>query len=120
MRKKRRKGIIVDWYEIDYKKALELGVLGDITVAKHFGGLKPVHQCVQCDFMSADEDDFEMVGVESPRYGMDDPYPGYGGDPMCKKCLGEQDEMATEAEITRMEYRMENPPDFGRGERYAH
>ncbi|RLC99383.1 MAG: hypothetical protein DRI65_17290 [Chloroflexota bacterium] len=116
----REVGLISDWYEIDYKKAQELGVLGDITVAKHFGGLKPVHACIECEFMSADLNDFTMVGIEEPSYSMNDPYPGYGGDPMCNECFEKHEDDATEAEISRMEYRAENPPDFGRGERYAH
>jgi hypothetical protein len=113
-------GLISDWYEIDWERAKELGVLSDIVLAKHFGGLKPVHECVNCDYASADEDEFGEINAEEPRYGMNDPYSGCGGDPICKKCLDEFEEQKTEAEISRMEYRMENPPDFGRGERYAH
>ena len=76
--------------------------------------------CEECEFSSTDDNDFVMVNVEAANYSMGDPYSGYGGDPMCKKCHNKYENYALEAEISSREWQAENPPDFYAGERYAH
>jgi hypothetical protein len=45
--------------------------------------------CIDCGHTSTDRDEFIIVNKEPPSLSMDNPYPGYEGDVICKQwCEG--------------------------------
>ena len=84
-----------DLLEVDWDKATAIGATAEIYMLMNAGVFKAteLHQCYNCGYQSTDEGDFVEINVEEPRFGMDDPYPGYGGDTACLDCAGGTNEL---------------------------
>lgn len=80
----------MDLLKVDWDKAKAIGATADINLLLNMGIFEQVtmYQCYECGYQSTDKSDFVTINIEPAHYGMDDPYPGYGGDTACLECSG--------------------------------